>query len=90
MLGLLGTVIGIVQSFSIIATDSAGSRPTLLAHGVGQALIATATGLLIGIPAMAAYAYFRNKAQARISDLEVASAHLLANLSASYSEEKIR
>lgn len=90
MLGLLGTVMGIVQSFGVIAMDSAGSRPTMLAHGVGEALIATATGLLVGIPAMAAYAFFRAKASARISDLETASAHLFANLSASFSEDKFR
>lgn len=88
MLGLLGTVIGIVQSFGVIALDSAGSRPTMLAHGVGEALIATAAGLLVGIPAMTAYAFYRGRAQARISDLEVASTHLLAQLSTSMADEK--
>lgn len=83
MLGLLGTVMGIVQSFGVIAVDAAATRPTLLAQGIGEALIATATGLLIGIPSMAAYSYFRGRTQAMISELEVATAHLLALLSAS-------
>lgn len=83
MLGLLGTVIGIVQSFGVIAVDAAATRPTLLAQGIGEALIATATGLLIGIPAMAAYSYFRGRVQSLISELEVASTHLLALLSTS-------
>ncbi len=83
MLGLLGTVMGIVQSFGVIAVDAAATRPTLLAQGIGEALIATATGLLIGIPAMAAYAYFRGRSQGLISELEIASTHLLALLSTS-------
>ena len=83
MLGLLGTVIGIVQSFGVIAIDAAATRPTMLAHGIGEALIATAAGLLVGIPAMMAYAYFRGKASGMISELEAATTHLLATLSAS-------
>lgn len=82
MLGLLGTVIGIVQSFGVIAVDAAATRPTMLAAGIGEALIATAAGLLIGIPAMGAYAYFRGRAQALISDLESATTHLMALLAA--------
>ena len=83
MIGLLGTVIGIVRSFGVIAIDAAATRPTLLAQGIGEALIATAAGLLIGIPAMAAYSYFRGRVHALISELEAASTHLLALLSAS-------
>jgi biopolymer transport protein ExbB len=76
-----GTVIGIVRSFGVIAIDAAASRPTMLAQGIGEALIATATGLLVGIPAMAAYAYFRGRVHALISELEAASTQLLALLS---------
>jgi len=88
MLGLLGTVIGIIQSFSVITMDAAATRPTLLAHGVGEALIATAAGLLVGIPSMAAYAYFRGRTQALISDLEAATTHLMALLGANWSSRK--
>ncbi len=88
MLGLLGTVIGIIQSFSVITMDAAATRPTLLAHGVGEALIVTAAGLLVGIPAMAAYAYFRGRSQALISDLEAATTHLMALLSSSSSTSR--
>ena len=83
MIGLLGTVIGIVRSFGVIAIDAAATRPTMLAQGIGEALIATAAGLLIGIPAMAAYSYFRGRVHALISELEAASTHLLALLSTS-------
>lgn len=82
MLGLLGTVMGIIQSFGVVAVDAAATRPTMLAQGIGEALIATAAGLVVGIPAMAAYAYFRSKAQSAISDLEAATTHILALISA--------
>jgi biopolymer transport protein ExbB len=81
MVGLLGTVVGIVRSFGVIAIDAAATRPTMLAQGIGEALIATAAGLLIGIPAMAAYAYFRGRVHALISELEAGSTQLLALLS---------
>ncbi|HEY5770561.1 MAG TPA: MotA/TolQ/ExbB proton channel family protein, partial [Terrimicrobium sp.] len=81
MVGLLGTVIGIVRSFGVIAIDASATRPTMLAQGIGEALIATAAGLLIGIPAMAAYAFFRGRVHALISELEAASTQLLALLS---------
>ncbi|CAN5325221.1 MotA/TolQ/ExbB proton channel family protein [soil metagenome] len=83
MLGLLGTVVGIVHSFQIIAVEAAATKPTILAQGIGQALIATAAGLLIGIPAMGAYAFFRGRAQSLISDLESASTQLIALLGTS-------
>jgi biopolymer transport protein ExbB len=80
MLGLLGTVLGMIRSFSVMANDVAASRPMLLAEGVAEALVATATGLVIGIPAMAAYAWFRGKVQGMISEMEGASSLLLVKL----------
>ncbi len=80
MVGLLGTVIGMIQSFSVLASDIAASRPMLLADGVSVALVTTATGLLIGIPALAFYAYFRGKVSKMIADLEGAATHLVALL----------
>jgi biopolymer transport protein ExbB len=80
MLGLLGTVFGMIRSFNVMANDVAASRPMLLAGGVGQALIATAAGLVIGILAMAGYAFFRSRVHSMISDMESATALLLALL----------
>jgi biopolymer transport protein ExbB len=59
MLGLLGSVIGMITSFTVIANDAVSSRPTMLAGGIAEALVTTATGLFIGIPVMAAYAFSR-------------------------------
>ncbi len=77
MLGLLGTVVGIINAFGVLAANTNQPRQMLLAGGVGQALVATAAGLVIGIVAMAFYAIFRGRVTTMISDLEAASSHLL-------------
>lgn len=83
MVGLLGTVFGIIQSFGVLANAATtqASRPVLLAQGVSEALVATGTGLVIGIVSMAFYGIFRNRVQSLLSDLERASAHLLGLMS---------
>ena len=80
MLGLLGTVFGMIRSFSVMANDVAASRPMLLAEGVAEALVATAAGLVVGIPAMAAYAWFRGRVQGMISEMEGSTALLVSKL----------
>jgi len=77
MVGLLGTVFGMIKAFSVIAYDIAKAKPILLAHGVAMALITTAFGLIVGIPAMVAYAYFRRKGIKVVSRLEFASTEIL-------------
>ena len=86
MLGLFGTVLGMIKSFSVVASDIAASRPMMLADGVAEALVTTAAGLVIGIPVMAAYAFFRGRVQGMISDLEAASTILMAQLGAGKSD----
>ena len=91
MLGLLGTVVGIIQSFGELGKKSGdASQPILLAQGVGQALVTTAAGILIGIVAMAFYAFFRGRVQALISDLEGASTHLLSLFAISFEKKSSR
>jgi biopolymer transport protein ExbB len=77
MLGLLGTVIGIINSFGVLASNTTQPRPVLLAHGVSEALVTTASGLIIGIVAMAFYAMFRGKVASLVSDLESATSHIV-------------
>lgn len=84
MLGLFGTVLGMIKSFSVVASDIVSSRPIMLAEGVSEALVTTAAGLVIGIPAMAAYAFFRGRVQSLIAELEAASTQLLALLSVGF------
>lgn len=88
MLGLLGTVLGMIQSFSVVANDMAATRPMMLADGVAQALVTTAAGLAVGIPSMAAYAYFRNRVQSLVSDLETATTQLVALVGAHFSSPR--
>lgn len=92
MVGLLGTVFGIIQSFGVLANSatSQASRPVLLAQGVSEALVATGTGLIIGIVSMAFYGIFRNKVQSLLSELERASAHLLGLLSIHFENQTRR
>ncbi len=80
MLGLLGTVFGMIRSFNVMANDVAATRPMLLAGGVAQALVATAAGLVIGIAAMGTYALFKSRVNHMVSDLEAATGQLLAML----------
>jgi biopolymer transport protein ExbB len=90
MLGLFGTVLGMIKSFSVVAADVNAAKPTLLASGVAEALVATATGLLVGIPAMAAYAFFRGRVQGLISDLESATTQLIALMGANFKPGSMR
>ena len=89
MIGLLGTVFGIIQAFAKLGKgDPNMSRDILLASGVSEALVATASGLILGITAMAFYSLFRNRVQSLISDLEIASAHILGLIALNYNKKR--
>jgi biopolymer transport protein ExbB len=91
LLGLLGTVFGIIHSFGALGrTDLGATRYVALSGGISQALVNTAAGLAIGIPAMMFYAFFRGRAQKLISDLEAATTHVLALLSLQYGKRTER
>jgi biopolymer transport protein ExbB len=81
MLGLLGTVVGMLEAFNAVALEGAVAKPIMLAMGVSRALVATAFGLIVGIPAMGFYGYFRRKASKVVAHLEVAAMDALAALS---------
>jgi len=87
MVGLLGTVFGMLRAFSAVALDIAKARPMVLAGGVSQALVTTAFGLIVGIPAMVFYAYFRRRASNLVSHLEAASTDVLTALLSKRSSE---
>ena len=90
LIGLLGTVIGIIRSFGALGADLGTARYALLSKGISEALINTSAGLAIGIPAMIFYAFFRGRAQRLISDLESAVTHVLALLSLQYNKRSER
>jgi biopolymer transport protein ExbB len=70
LLGLMGTVVGILTSFGHIASTQDSMRTMMLAGGVSQALVSTAGGLIVGIVAMAFFSFFRGRVQHLISILE--------------------
>lgn len=77
--GLLGTVIGIVRSFA--ALDASGGKVSAsLMSEVGEALIATAIGILVALPAVAFFNYFQRLIKARLTRADALSRELLASL----------
>jgi biopolymer transport protein ExbB len=68
-LGLLGTVLGMIQMFSGIGTHGVGD-PSIVASGISQALVATATGLFVAIPSLIFYRYFRGRANDLLLEME--------------------
>lgn len=81
MVGLLGTVIGMIKAFIEISSgEVAGVRQMGLAEGVSEALIATAGGLAISIPALVFYSIFRGRVQKYVAELEAAATHFIALL----------
>jgi biopolymer transport protein ExbB len=88
LVGLFGTVIGIIRSFGALGSELGPTRYVLLSKGISEALINTCGGLGIGITAMIFYAIFRGRAQRLVSDLEAASSHIMALLSLQYSRRR--
>ena len=79
MLGLLGTVTGMIASFDQLAAGR--SEPSDLAGGIGEAMITTAGGLIVGIPAMFLFFYFRNLLQVAIGNIQKAVTFMIDVLS---------
>jgi biopolymer transport protein ExbB len=75
MIGLLGTTAGMITSFSALTAGKA--EATDLAKGIGEALIATAGGLLLAIPSMFLYFFFRGLITSNMADLHKALSHML-------------
>ncbi len=68
-LGLLGTVLGMIQMFAGIGSQGLGD-PSLVASGISQALVATAAGLVVAIPSLMFYRYFRGRVDELLVELE--------------------
>ncbi len=79
LLGLLGTVTGMIRTFRVIALVGVGNA-NAISGGISEALITTAVGLSIAIPALAAYHYFSIRASDIVSDMEHLASLLLRKL----------
>jgi biopolymer transport protein ExbB len=78
LMGLFGTVVGMIEIFG--AQAPAGTNPQQLAHGISVALYNTAFGLVIAIPAMIAYRYFRTRVDSYLVEMEQQSLRLIDTL----------
>jgi biopolymer transport protein ExbB len=70
LLGLLGTVTGMIAAFNVLAKASAMGRPEMLAAGISEALITTAAGLMVAIPALSMYLYFVGRVDGLVTELD--------------------
>ena len=77
LIGLLGTILGMIIAFESIAVAGAGD-PKVVAGGISQALVTTASGLIVAIPSIVAYRYFARKADKSLERTEVYG-HAFAN-----------
>jgi biopolymer transport protein ExbB len=69
LLGLLGTVTGMISAFEAITTQGVGDA-RVLSGGIGEALITTAAGLIVAIPALIGYRYLRGRVDALVIEME--------------------
>ena len=75
-IGLFGTVLGIIRAFHDIASAGAGGM-SIVIGGVAEALVCTATGLLVAIPAVIVFNYFTKRVEHFINDMELCASELM-------------
>lgn len=87
MIGLLGTVSGMISAFQTIGEVGMGD-PSALAGDIGEALMTTATGLVIGIPAMVFYFIYKNRLAARMVATAQTASNLIDHLAGEYATDE--
>jgi len=80
LMGLLGTVIGMIKTFIDLSGGKEGVKQLELTSGISTALVCTATGLIVAVPAMLLYSFFRTRVHKYAGELESASSHFVALL----------
>ncbi len=86
LLGLLGTVTGIIKAFNALEAGAAGD-PRMLSGGIAEALIATAAGLCVAIPALIGYRYLRGRVEGFVIEMEKDAIKLADALEAAAAED---
>ena len=81
LMGLLGTVFGMIKAFNDISTADAMGRPEFLARGISEALITTAAGLSIAIPALVCYLFFLGRVDQLIIELDALGQEVVSAVS---------
>lgn len=90
LLGLLGTVVGMIMSFNAIAGSAADNQRELMASGIAQALIATAAGMLVAIPAMLAYLFFLGRVDQLIMEIDALGQQIVELIAADAGDRDAR
>jgi biopolymer transport protein ExbB len=85
-IGLFGTVLGIIKAFHDLSV-SQNPNPSVVMSGVSEALVATAVGLIVAIPAVMAYNYFQRRVKEFVTQIEAASKILLVYLKSEVKSE---
>ncbi len=88
MLGLLGTVQGMIKCFAQIQNARGQVSPADLAEGIGNALVATAAGLVVAIPTLIVYNYFVTRVQGMVTGMEAGSSELMDLLTRRHGERE--
>ncbi len=73
LMGLLGTITGLIQSFAAVANADAATKAAKLTHGISEAMNCTAFGLIVAVPAVILYSLFQNRAQRIVDDINEVS-----------------
>ncbi|WP_230866775.1 MotA/TolQ/ExbB proton channel family protein [Iocasia frigidifontis] len=77
LLGLLGTVLGIINSFNILGTAAGAANPAQISGGIAAALISTAIGLIIAIPSAIFYSYFTNTVATKAHEMNLSMVDIM-------------
>jgi biopolymer transport protein ExbB len=80
MLGLLGTVQGMIMAFATLGTEAGAAKNAMLATNISQALYTTAAGLVIAVPALGFFSFFRNRATKIIISMEALTMELMKEM----------
>ncbi len=90
LLGLLGTVMGMIMSFNAIAASAAEGQREMMAEGIAQALITTAAGMLVAIPALLAYLFFLSRVDTLITSIDALGQQVVEIIASDSSENRSR
>jgi len=86
LIGLFGTVVGIIRAFHDLAASGSGG-PAVVAAGISEALVATAAGLMVAIPAVVCYNYFTKQMKTTVMSMDICSRKLLVMLTGGLESE---
>jgi biopolymer transport protein ExbB len=89
LLGLLGTIVGLIGAFGAVANANPSDKATILANSISEAMNCTAFGLIVAIPALAAYSVLQGRTQHMLDDINEAAVSVLNLIVANKEKMKV-